>query len=252
MKLSTIWRTITGWGLGIALTTVLIPIAFVAFVLDPIRQRLVQPIVRFWGWSIMHFAFVPITVLGAENTRKVKSAVFVSNHQSMMDIFLMLGFASHNIGFLAKKQVIWIPIIGWLMLLLGHIRVDRSNPRRSLESVQRCIKAIENGWSICIFPEGTRSDDGEIKTFKSGSLKIPLRTGAPVIPVTIAGNFQIMKKKTFAVHKNPVVIHFGEPISTEDLEVKNFKSFVKDMEDRIRKKAGWIAREYPETAVSSE
>lgn len=252
MNFSSFWRTITAWSLGIILTLVLIPVGLVAFVLDPVRQRLVQPIIRFWGRSIMRFCFIPVTVTGRENALKVPAAVFVSNHQSMLDIFTLLGYIPRNSGFLAKKQVIWVPIIGWLLLIFGHVRVDRSNPRRSLESVQRCIKAIKSGWSIIIFPEGTRSCDGSISPFKSGSLKIPLRTGAPVVPVTIAGAYNVMPKKTMSVHPHPIFIHIGEPVSTDGLDVKDFKAFVQDIEDKIRDTYKRITSEHPETAPTAE
>lgn len=248
MKFSTLWRTIVAWSLGITLTLILIPIGLLAFLLDPIKQRLVQPIIRFWGRSIMRFCFIPVIVTGRENALKVPAAVFVSNHHSMLDIFTLLGYIPHNSGFLAKKQVIWVPIIGWLLLIFGHVRVDRSNPRRSLESVQRCIKAIKSGWSIIIFPEGTRTGDGSISPFKSGSLKIPLRTGAPVVPVTIAGAYKVMRKKTFAVHKYPVVVHIGEPVSTEGLDVKDFKPFVQSIENQIRETYKRLISEHPDTA----
>jgi 1-acyl-sn-glycerol-3-phosphate acyltransferase len=196
----------------------------------------------------MWLCFIPITVRGVENIKGLRSAVFVSNHQSMLDIFMMIGYIPRNAGFLAKKQVIWVPIIGWLLILFGHIRVDRSNPRESLKSVQRCIKAIRSGWSIFIFPEGTRTDDGSIRSFKSGSLKIPLRTGAPVVPVTLAGAYKVMRKKTMAVKPSPIVMHIGEPIPTEELEVKDFKAFVASVERKIRERYDKIITEFPQTA----
>ena len=78
MKFSSLWRTITAWTLGIALTLVLIPIGLLAFLLDPIKQRLIQPIIRFWGRSIMRFCFIPVIVTGQENAHKVPAAVFVT------------------------------------------------------------------------------------------------------------------------------------------------------------------------------
>lgn len=234
MSFSTVWRTTFAWLTGLSFTAILIIPGCIAFLLDPIRQRLVQPMIRFWGRGIIRLCCVPVTVTGLENIRDIRSAVFVGNHQSMLDIFLYLGFIPRNGAFLAKKQVIWVPIIGWLLLIFGHIRIDRSNPKESLASVQRCIKAIDTGWSIFIFPEGTRTDAGEIKPFKSGSMKIPLRTGAPVVPITIQGAFRVMRKQTFAVHRHPIVMHIGEPIPAAGLDVKDFKPFVQQVEDKIR------------------
>lgn len=246
MKFSVIWRTCFAWTAGILLTLVLIPPALVVFIIDPMKQRLIQPMIRFWARSIMRFCFIDIKIIGRENLSRVRSAVFVCNHQSMLDIFMLLGYTGKNAGFLAKKQVVWIPVIGILLLLFGHILVDRSNPRKSLESVQRCIKAINKGWSIFIFPEGTRTKNGEIGPFKSGSMKIPLRTGAPVIPLTLTGIFKVMPKKTFAVNPHPVILHIGEPLVSAGVEVKDFKPFVKQVEQIIHDTKERIDSEYRE------
>lgn len=244
MKYSTVWRTIVGWGLGLSLTIVLIPPAILAFIVDPVKQRLIQPMIRFWGRMIIRFCCLDVTIIGRENVKDLKSAVIVSNHQSLLDLFIVTGYIPINAGFLAKTSTIWIPIVGQLMLLFGHIRVDRSSPRRSLASINRCIKAIESGWSIIIFPEGTRTEDGNIAPFKSGSLKIPLRTGSPVVPVTLTGLYNVMKKRTFAVNKHPVTIHIGKPIPTTDLEVCDFRQFVRKVENSIRENAVRLQKEH--------
>ena len=251
MGFATLWRTALAWIGGILLTIVLIPPGLVTLALDPKKQRLTTPMVVFWARSIIRLCFIPVTVEGADRLRDVKSAVFVANHQSLFDIFLLLAYPGCRIGFLAKKQTLWIPVIGLLMLLLGHIMVDRSNPKASLRSVKRCIRAVRSGRSIAIFPEGTRTRDGEIRDFKGGSMKIPLRTSAPVVPVTICGTFNVMPKNTFGVQPRPIHLHFGEQIATEGVERSGFKEFVKRVENKIRKTKQEIERNHPEVAAEA-
>jgi 1-acyl-sn-glycerol-3-phosphate acyltransferase len=216
--------------------------------LQPVKQTIPQAMARFWARTIMRLCFVRIDVLGIENIEGVHSAVFAANHQSLVDIFMMMGFIPRRTAFLAKKQTSYIPVIGQIMMMLGHIHVDRSNPRRSLRSVEKCIKAMKGNRSIIIFPEGTRTLDGKMNRFKSGSLKIPLRAGAPVVPVTICGTFNIMPKNTFGVKPHPVVMHIGKPIESAGLQVSDFRKFVDRVEQSIRETKERIEREYPDSA----
>lgn len=248
MKFSVFWRTVVGWGGGVLLTLILLPPGLIALALDPVKQRLVTPFVHFWAVTIIRLICVPVRVLGLENLDGVEAAVLAANHQSLMDIFLVLGFVPRRVIFLAKKQIKWIPLFGLLILMLGHILVDRSNPKRSLRSVEKCMRAVRAGRSILIFPEGTRTSDGSINRFKSGSLRIPLRTGAKVVPLTICGTFNMMPKGTFAVRPFPLLLHIGEPMETAALDQKNWKGFVAELEGVISRTKERLEREYPDVA----
>lgn len=252
MSFSTLWRTVVAWSGGILLTLILLPPGLLLLALDPVKQRLVTPFVVFWARTILKLCFISVTVEGAKPLKKIKSAVFVANHQSLVDVFLLLAYPGCRIGFLAKKQTLWIPLIGLLMLMLGHITVDRSNPRSSLRSVKRCIRAVSKGRSIAIFPEGTRTLDGNMRTFKSGSLKIPLRSGAPVVPVTICGTLNVMPKNTFGVQPFPIFLKFGAPIETTGIEKRGFRTFVAHVEQTIRETKSRIEQKHPEVATKPE
>ena len=251
MDFGTLWRTVLAWTVGILLTIVVIPPGLVVLALDPFKQRLVRPVVNFWGRSIMRLCFIPVRVEGIDYLEggELRNAVFAANHQSLMDIFLLLGYLPRRVGFLAKKQTLWIPVIGQLMLMLGHIHVDRSNPRRSLKSVRKCIKAVGRDRSIAIFPEGTRTRDGKMLPFKTGSIKIALRTGAPIVPLTICGTFNVMRRGTFLVRPHPVVLRIGEPIETAGLEKGDMRDLVRRLESTIGEAKREIEREYPEAAT---
>jgi 1-acyl-sn-glycerol-3-phosphate acyltransferase len=252
MSFSILWRTILAWTGGILLTLILIPPGLILLALDPIKQRLAQPFVIFWARVIMRLCFIKIHVLGLENIKGIKSAVFAANHQSMVDVFMMVAYIPRRTAFLAKNQTRFIPVIGQLMPMLGHIMVDRTNPKRSLRSVQKCIRALSGNRSIVIFPEGTRSLNGEMNRFKSGSLKIPLRTGAPVVPVTICGTLNVMPKNTFGVRPHTVVMHLGKPIETKEMQVSDFRLFVDQLEQTIRETKARLELEYPDTVPLPE
>ena len=246
MPFSTIIRTFSMWVIGVCFTAIMVVPGIIAFLLDPVKQRLVQPMIRFWARGMLFLSLNKITVIGLENIKGLRAGVFAGNHQSMVDIFLYLGNIPVNGGFLAKKQIIFIPVIGQLAVLFGHIVIDRSNPKKSLASVQRCIKAVDKGWSIFIYPEGTRTDDGSISSFKSGSLRIPMKTEAPVVPVTVSGVHKVLKKHTLRINKGHMVISFGKPMETKGLDVKDFKPFVKKLEDQVKQEKARLDELYPE------
>jgi 1-acyl-sn-glycerol-3-phosphate acyltransferase len=109
--------------------------------------------------------------------------------------------------------------------------LDRENRRKGIESIKRAGDFINQGRSVVVFPEGTRSTDGQIKKFKKGSLLIAANTKAPVVPLTINGSFRIMSKKSFRLHPGKVKIVISPPIKTEDLT----RSEQKELSERVRK-----------------
>lgn len=229
---------------------ILILLALPLILIDPIKQRLLQPLVHFWGKSSLKIMGIPVKVSGMENLEELDKAVLVINHTSAVDIPLILGYLPLRVGFLAKKQVMYIPLIGQIFLLMGHVVIDRSNARKALKSIKRCIKAYNRGISIALFPEGTRTPDGRVQPFKAGSLRIPVEAEAQVVPVSIYGGHRVMRKNDLTMHKHPVYLHVGKPISAEGVTKKEFRSFVEKLEERVRTNTEQLRKQmladYPE------
>ncbi len=155
---------------------------------------------------------VRVEVIGAENILRDRAQIFTSNHQGMYDIFALQGYLPIRFLWIAKESLFKIPVIGRTMRRAGYIGINRSSPKKFLKSLQRAIDEIKGGRSIVIFPEGTRTRDGSIGTFKRGSLYLIFKTGAPVVPIAISGSFNVIKKGEFVINPGNIRIFIGKPI----------------------------------------
>ncbi len=129
--------------------------------------------------------------------------VVVANHQSNMDIPLLLGYFPKSISFVAKKEMEKWPIIGLWMRKIRCVFLDRTNPREGIKTMKVGIENIKAGYSIVIFPEGTRSKDGNIGEFKKGSFKLAVDPGVKIIPITIKGTIDVLGQESKKIQKNP-------------------------------------------------
>lgn len=154
-------------------------------------------------------------IRGIENIPK-GPCVFVSNHQGIFDGFLFFGFINKPIGFIAKKEIKKLPLIsGWLEML-HTVFIDRENIRESVKAINAGVENVKNGYSMIIFPEGTRSLGGEMKEFKKGSMKLAINAGVPVVPVTVEGTYKVLETGNQVTgNKLNMVIH--KPIDVSSL-----------------------------------
>lgn len=171
----------------------------------------------FWSRSIIRLLLVPITVTGQENIRKGQSYVFVSNHQSFLDVFAVYGWLPSNFKWLMKKELRRIPFVGFACKVAGHIFVDRANPVAALRSIKEIEAELQNGVSTVIFPEGTRTKTGEMGRFKRGAFQVALDLHLPVVPISLTGFYEAMPRDTYYVRSHAHLrMHIGKPIDLSD------------------------------------
>ncbi len=179
-------------------------------------QRLTQP---FFSVAFFLFGF-KMTVKGVENIPENKHFILISNHQSHMDIVVLLKALKTKLSFISKKELLAVPILGWDIHLLGHVAIDRSNPKTSLLELARVEKLIEKGLSVVLFPEGTRSLDGELGDFKKGAFMMAANTGVSVLPCTIVGTGTILNKRSLMMKPGAITVYIDKPISVKKAETK--------------------------------
>lgn len=179
------------------------------------NSNAVRSVTRLWGKGMCRLSGVRVEVSGIENILKDRSQIFISNHQGMYDIFIFEGYLPANFLWIAKESLFKIPIIGWTMRRAGYIGINRTSPKKFLESLHRAVEEIRNGKSIVIFPEGTRTRDGDVGRFKKGSLFLIFKTGAPVVPITISGSFDVLKRGGFRINSGKVRVHIDKPIEVK-------------------------------------
>ncbi|HHT9107352.1 MAG TPA: lysophospholipid acyltransferase family protein [Candidatus Wunengus sp. YC63] len=159
-----------------------------------------------------------IEIHGLENIPRDEPVIFISNHQSMMDIKLSLACIPTNISFISKDTIFRVPILGAYMTASGHIPIQRGEDRKAYETLLTAVKKLTAKKSLVVFPEGTRSEDGQLGAFKRGISLIILKSGRRVVPMAICGSNQFMPKRGWLSHpeKRYVKINFGKPLSFDN------------------------------------
>lgn len=171
----------------------------------------------FWSRSLVRLLLVPVSVTGQENIRKGQSYVFVSNHQSFLDVFVIYGWLPSNFKWLMKKELRHVPFVGFACKVAGHIFVDRSNPVAALNSIKEIESELQNGVSTVIFPEGTRTKTGEMGRFKRGAFQVALDLHLPIIPISLKGFYEAMPRdKHYVRPHSHLYMHIGKPIDLSD------------------------------------
>ncbi|MDD4527616.1 MAG: lysophospholipid acyltransferase family protein [Candidatus Margulisbacteria bacterium] len=138
--------------------------------------------------------------------------VFCMNHQSDLDILIALALLPSGFLFVAKEELLRVPFIGSLIKMAGYITIDRKNNRRSTETLDQIKMELTQGRSVLVFPEGTRSMDGEIQKIKRGGIQVAFQTRTPVVPVVNDPVFKIFNKSATNISYHKVKTMVGKPI----------------------------------------
>ena len=163
--------------------------------------------------------------------------VVVANHQSFLDIFVLCNIP-HEMKWVAKKELFKIPMFGWGLRLAGDICLDRGDTASALKVMDQARRYLKNGMSVMIFPEGTRSEDGTLLSFKPGAFKLAVETGVPVLPIAVSGSANGMPKGGPWVRPTKVSVKILEPIPTAGLRGRDVRKLRDDVRDRIARALG--------------
>src|SRR5215831_6991516 len=181
---------------------------------------------RWWCRLIAWTIGAQIRVCGAENLGPDRAYVYMANHCSLVDIPAMFAYLPYQFRIMAKKELFYVPFMGWHLWTAGNFPVDRSDPRRTAGSLRKVVEGVRGGKSLAVFPDGTRSPDGKLGEFKPGSFKIALRSGVPVVPIAIRGTHQILPKHSLVPRPGKVEVLIGEPIPTMDLSERDIRTLM--------------------------
>jgi len=201
----------------------------------------VQGLATWWAASICRVSGVEVRVSGTERLDPGKSYIFAANHQSQFDIFVLQGFLGIDFRWLAKKELFSVPVWGPAMRRAGYIPIDRSRGRQAIKSLDEAAKKIAAGTSVIIFPEGTRSKDGKLHTFKAGAMVLAIKSGVPIVPVAIHGTYAILPKGKLLMKPGKVQIRVAPPIDTTHFKAKDKHELAELLQERV---AGLLSHEF--------
>lgn len=165
-----------------------------------------------WARNLIRAAGGSITLKGLDKIPEERSYCVIANHQGGFDIPLLVGYMPRSVGFIAKKELRYVPVLSTWMKATNCIFIDRSNRRAAAASVEQAIEQIKAGQPLVIFPEGTRSRGPEMNPFRSGSLKVPIRSKALIVPVTIDGSYLMKEANGGLLRPASVTITIHDPV----------------------------------------
>lgn len=174
--------------------------------------KMVTRLLRFWTGGTLGLFGVRVKVTGEENVVPGKGTIYVSNHASYLDIFILLSKISDSVRMVYKKTINRVPLISWAMLAGDFVSLDRKNVRSAIRSFDKAAKKMQKGISFVVFPEGTRSADGTVKEFKRGIFILAEKSNADIVPVSISGSFELMPRTTWKIKPGEVNLIIGKPM----------------------------------------
>jgi 1-acyl-sn-glycerol-3-phosphate acyltransferase len=218
--------------LGVAITAFM-SFWSVVFSFFPDADNKIHKVANLWAKILLFISNTRVKVIGTDNILYGKPQIFMANHQSDFDILISLAYIPAQFRWIAKKELFAIPIFGAAMRSAGYIEIDRSNHEKAMQSIDEAALRIRSGKSIMTFPEGTRSRDGEIKAFKQGTFHLAIKSGAPIVPVSIIGSGRIMPKRSLRIRPGQIKMVIGKPVEVKNYDIENRRELIAEVRKEI-------------------
>jgi 1-acyl-sn-glycerol-3-phosphate acyltransferase len=215
----------------IALNTAVVPATTALAAYLNSRGNWVDHISRFWGRLNLALSGVSMFVSGNEFIDENQPYIVMANHESYYDVFALIGYLPLSLKWVMKTELRRIPIFGIACEKVGHIYVDRGNSEKARKSLKAAGEKIQAGFSVVIFPEGTRSPDGRLLRFKKGGFVMALEAGVPILPVTVVGGRKILPNKSLRILPGDMKLIIHKPIPVDEYTYETREKIV----ERVRK-----------------
>jgi len=195
-------------------------------------RRLIRFCVVVWARLTLLSTGSKVEIEGLELLPDATSICFIGNHQGLFDIPLVLGFLGVSCGFIAKKELLKVPVLSWWMLEIPCVFIDRSSARKASESFRKSAAVIKEGHPMVIFPEGTRSRSDQMGDFHAGSFKLPVMAEATIVPLKISGTWRVFEIDK-GIHAVPLKLKVFPPITPEHELYKDTRSLAKHLHELL-------------------
>ncbi len=199
------------------------------------KGTLVHYIGKFWSLFNLHLTGTRLTVKGREKIERGEPYIVMSNHQSLFDVWALIGRIPLQIRWIVKIELRKIPVFGYALERMGHIYIDRGNHENTYRGLDVAAERIKGGTSVIIFPEGTRSRDGRLLRFKKGGAFLAIKAGVSILPVTVNGGRFALPKGTMALMPGKMEIIVGDPIDPGKYGEEDQEKLMNDVKSAIEK-----------------
>ncbi len=179
------------------------------------KNRFYQKGARLWGSLLADASLMNVSVSGLENIPAGTAVIFTPNHQSYLDIFILLKMLPPSFRFVIMRKLFKVPLIGYHITKAGFISLDRKDRKRSIETIHQVVDLLKKNESFVIFPEGKLTTDGTIGEFGRGASIIIQRSRKPVIPISIDGTFAALPKGQWRIKPGKATVKIGRPVYFE-------------------------------------
>lgn len=198
------------------------------------QRQAIAEVCHIWSDKVAKHFKTNIKVINPENLPEEGPCVYASNHQSYADILVLLNVIKHQTGFIAKEELASIPVFSKWILRIGSLFILRGDARESLKTISEGVDMIKDGYSLVIFPEGTRSRGGQMGEFKPGSLKLATKAKTVVVPLTINGSYKMYEEPGQITKNITIEITVHKPVDTSQMDRKELAGLSEVLEETIK------------------
>ena len=216
------WLSYGLFGLVFLYTGVMGTLSLIASLFDG-SGRVQHWFARAWSWMMLKTGCIRVQATGLEHIHPDQPAVYVANHLSAADIPVLYATLPMQFRILAKQELFRYPFLGWYLRRSGQIPIVYGDANAGLRSLNQASESLRHGTPLVIFPEGGRSETGQLQAFLAGAFYVAIRAQAPVVPVTIVGTYEVLPMNSFHVLPGTVNVIIGKPISTRGMRLRDME-----------------------------
>jgi 1-acyl-sn-glycerol-3-phosphate acyltransferase len=199
-----------------------------------------------WARLLARVIPMPVRVEGRRHVDPQQSYVVVSNHSSHVDILVLYGWLGIDFRWVMKQELRSVPALGVACDRLGHIYIDRSDHEAAVASINAARDRIVGGTSVVFFPEGTRSDDGQLRSFKKGAFRFAVDAGLPILPVTVVGAAAVMPARSLDLRPGRVGLVIHPPVATDGVTALTLPALIERVRSAVASALGENSGPSPE------
>lgn len=198
------------------------------------KARAANRLITYWSRAFLWAFGVKVEAFGLENAAGMGPCVILSSHRSHLDGPVLLCTLPFDFSFVIKRSLAKIPIWGWAVTRAGYVAIDRSDHTDSVAGMKRAAEMVRKGRRVLTFPEGTRGASDEFRPFKKGGVVLAIEAQVPILPVAVAGTFDLLPRGAMRAKPGRVVVAVGRPISTQGLTYDDRAELLRQVEDTIK------------------